>query len=110
MATTDIVLVLTTWPDDDDAAETLARALIDERLAACVNIHGPMLSVYRWKGAVERDTERQIVIKTTRDSVAHVEARVRASHPYDLPEFLVISADGSDAYLEWVRQGCREGD
>jgi periplasmic divalent cation tolerance protein len=105
MATTDIVLVLTTWPDDD-AAEPLARALIDERLAACVNIHGPMISVYRWKGATERETERQVVIKTTRDSLAAVESRVRAAHPYELPELLVISVDGSDAYLEWVRQGC----
>ena len=63
---TDIVLVLTTVADDE-RADWIARALVDERLAACVNLHGPMTSVYRWKGAVERDAERQLVIKTTRD-------------------------------------------
>src|SRR3954464_5198521 len=62
---TDLILILTTMPDDD-RADRLARALIDERLAACVNVHGPMVSSYRWKGAVEREAERQLVIKTTR--------------------------------------------
>ena len=101
---TDIVLILTTVPDDD-RAETLARALVEQRLAACVNVHGPMVSVYRWKGAVERALERQIVIKTTRDRVLEVEERVRALHSYELPEFLVVPLDGgSEAYLGWVRE------
>ena len=101
---TDIVLILTTVPDDD-RAETLARALVEERLAACVNVQGPMVSVYRWKGAVERALERQIVIKTTRDRVLQVEERVRALHSYELPEFLVVPLDGgSEAYLGWVRE------
>src|SRR6185503_13123736 len=105
MTTNDIVLVLTTCPDDDRAA-TLARALVEERLAACVNVHGPMMSVYRWKGAVEREVERQVVIKTTRQLVAAVEARVRALHSYELPEFLVVSVDGgSEAYVDWLISG-----
>jgi periplasmic divalent cation tolerance protein len=98
----DIVLVLTTMPDDD-RADALARTLVEERLAACVNVHGPMRSTYRWKGQVECETERQIVIKTTREQVKKLEKRLGALHPYELPEFLVVGADGgSAAYLDWV--------
>ena len=100
----DIVLILTTFPDDD-RAEALARTLVQERLAACVNLHGPMASFYRWKGAVERDVERQVVIKTTRGRVTAVQSRVLELHKYELPEFLVLSVDdGSDAYLGWIRE------
>jgi periplasmic divalent cation tolerance protein len=99
---TGVILVLTTMPDDD-RADALARTLVDERLAACVNVHGPMTSVYRWKEQVERAPERQLVIKTTRDRLAALEARLRALHPYELPEFLVLSIDeGSRMYLQWV--------
>jgi periplasmic divalent cation tolerance protein len=62
---TDVVLVLSTVPDDE-SAERLARTLVDERLAACVNLHPPLVSIYRWKGQVENSAERQLVIKTTR--------------------------------------------
>ena len=86
---TDIAIVLTTV-GADERAEQLARQLVDERLAACVNVHPPMVSLYRWKGAVERETECQIVIKTTRDRLAALEARLRELHPYELPELVVI--------------------
>jgi periplasmic divalent cation tolerance protein len=99
----ELILILTTMPDDQRADE-LALALVTEGLAACVNVHGPMASTYRWKGAVERDSERQIVIKTTRARVSTIEARLRALHPYELPEFVVIAAESSDAYGEWVHQ------
>ena len=99
---TDLLLVLTTMPDDDRADE-VAKTLVDERLAACVNVHGPMTSLYRWKGAVERDAERQLVIKTTRDRLAPLESRLRALHPYELPEFVVIEATASEAYAAWAR-------
>jgi periplasmic divalent cation tolerance protein len=98
----DILVVLTTMPDDD-RADALARTLVEERLAACVNVHGPMRSTYRWKGQIECDAERQVVIKTTRGQLATLEARLRALHPYELPEFVVITADASDAYGKWVR-------
>ena len=102
MAATDIVLVLTTAPDDE-RAEAWARTLVEERLAACVNVHGPMTSFYRWKGVVERDAERQVVIKTTRERVATLRERLRELHSYELPEFVVLSVeDGSDEYLKWV--------
>lgn len=99
---TQLVLILTTMPDDD-RVETLARTLVDERLAACVNVHRAMVSTYRWKGAVEREDERQVVIKTTRERIPELESRLRALHPYELPEFIVVAGDGgSDAYLDWV--------
>jgi len=97
----DLILILTTMPDDKRADE-LASALVEEKLAACVNVHGPMTSTYRWKGAVERDVERQIVIKTTPQRRDAIEARLRALHPYELPELVVIDARSSDAYGRWV--------
>lgn len=105
---TDIVLILTTLPDDD-RGEALARVLVDERLAACVNLYAPMTSFYRWQGVVDRDIERQVVIKTTRDRVAAVQARIADLRAYALPEFVVLPVvDGSTAYLEWVRAQASE--
>ena len=97
----DLILILTTMPDDD-RADAIARTLVDERLAACVNVCPPMMSTYRWKGAVEREAERQSVIKTARDRRAALEARLRELHPYDLPEFVVIDAGASEGYAAWV--------
>src|SRR5262245_60948472 len=98
----EIVLVLTTVADDD-RADALARTLVDERLAACVNVHGSMRSTYRWKQNVECDDERQLVIKTTRDRLPDLEQRLKALHSYELPEFLVVAVEGgSAAYLDWV--------
>ena len=99
-----VVIALTTLGADTDAA-ALARTLVDERLAACVNVLPMMTSVYRWKGAVEVDREQQLVMKTTEDLVERLEARVRELHPYELPEFLVLRASGGSAhYLDWVRE------
>jgi periplasmic divalent cation tolerance protein len=98
----ELILILTTMPDDDRAAG-LARTLVEERLAACVNVLGPMTSTYRWQGKIEVETERQLVMKTTRANLAGLEDRLRALHPYDLPEFVVIDAAGSKAYAGWVR-------
>jgi periplasmic divalent cation tolerance protein len=103
----DYVIVLTTFPGDMDAAE-FAAVLIREQLAACVNVQGDMLSLYRWQGELQRDTERQVVIKTTRDRLDDLWVRVRELHPYEVPEFLVLPVvDGSDAYLRWMREMTR---
>jgi periplasmic divalent cation tolerance protein len=100
--TTGVVVVLTTVPADHRADE-LARALVDERLAACVNLGAPMRSVYRWRGRIEHAEERQITIKTSRDRVGELERRLKALHPYDTPELLVVEvAGGSREYLAWV--------
>lgn len=96
------VMVLTTLPADADGPG-FARALVDARLAACVNLLAPMESIYRWEGEIEQESERQVVIKTSRDCVAALWDRVRELHPYDIPEFLVLPiVDGNDAYLRWV--------
>ena len=98
------VIVLTTLPAEGDA-ERFATQLVQERLAACVNLLPPMQSVYRWKDAIEKADERQIVIKTTRTRLGDLEARIRQLHPYDVPEFVVLSIDsGSADYLSWLIQ------
>jgi periplasmic divalent cation tolerance protein len=104
---TDAVIVLTTAPDDE-RAEAWARTLVEERLAACVNVHGPMISFYRWKGVVERDAERQLVIKTTRERVIALRVRLTELHSYEVPEFVVLTVDdGSDEYLKWMVEQTR---
>jgi periplasmic divalent cation tolerance protein len=102
----ELILILTTMPDDARADE-LAAALVGEKLAACVNVHGPMMSTYRWKDAVERDAERQVVIKTTRARLPAIESRLRTLHPYELPEFVVIGAGSSEAYRQWAIDASR---
>ena len=100
----DAVLVLTTLAADADAAG-LARTLVEERLAACVNVLPVMTSFYRWKGSLEEEREQQLVIKTAADRVTALAARLRELHPYEVPEFLVLRvAEGSDAYLRWIRE------
>jgi periplasmic divalent cation tolerance protein len=104
-AETDVVIVLTTMPaglGEAAAGDTLARTLVDERLAACVSLLAPMTSVYRWQGEVETAVEQQLVIKTARARVPALETRLRQLHPYDLPELLVLEAGGASAYLAWV--------
>lgn len=103
----DAVLVLTTLPATADTA-AFARTLVEHRLAACVNVLPVMQSTYRWQGSVHRDDERQVVIKTWRDRVAELEARVEALHPYDVPEWLVVeTAAGSETYLAWLKSETR---
>ena len=98
------VIVLTTLPADADGA-AFARDLVEERLAACVNLSAPMESIYRWEGTVETESERQLAIKTSRDCVVALWDRVRELHPYDMPEFLVMPiVDGNDAYLRWIAE------
>ena len=99
------VLVLTTIGADIEPS-LLALRLVEERLAACVNVLPEMESFFRWHGAVERDRERQLVIKTRAACVADLERRLHEMHPYELPEFLVIPiSGGSEAYLRWLTNG-----
>jgi periplasmic divalent cation tolerance protein len=102
----EVVLVLTTFPDDHDpqVLRMLAADLVSAGHAACVSVMGPMESTYRWEGKVAVAVERQLVIKTTGDRVAALHEAVTAAHPYDVPEWLVIPVTGGgDAYLAWVR-------
>jgi periplasmic divalent cation tolerance protein len=103
----DYVLVLTTLPAGHDAA-ALARTLLEERLVACVNVLPAMRSVYRWKGAVEEEDERQVLMKTRRERVPALRIRLRALHPYEVPEFLVVPIlDGGEDYLRWIAESTR---
>jgi periplasmic divalent cation tolerance protein len=96
------LLVLTNLPDRA-AAERLADALIEKRVAACVNILAPCRSVYRWKEAVQHDEEHPVLIKTTEERYAALEAEIRAVHPNELPEIIALPIErGLPAYLDWV--------
>lgn len=102
-----ILLVLTNLPDRA-AAERLADTLIEKRVAACVNILAPCLSVYPWKGAMQRDEEHPMLIKTTVESYPALEAAIRAGHPYELPEIIAVPiTHGLPAYLHWVESETR---
>lgn len=101
---TGAVVVLTTWAAGQDPLP-LARTLVEERLAACVNILPPMQSIYRWQGDVEQAAEHQLVIKTSAARVDALRARLAALHPYELPELLVLPAAGGDErYLRWIEE------
>lgn len=96
------LLVLTNLPDRA-AAERLASALIEKRLAACVNILAPCQSVFRWKNDVQHDEEHPMLIKTTAEQYPALEAAIRAGHPYELPEIIAVPIErGLPAYLDWV--------
>ena len=104
----DVVVVLTTVPTGGKGQE-IAQTLVEERLAACVNVLAPMTSTYRWRGAVERESEHQVIIKTTLNRVPAVQTRLATLHPYEVPEFLVLSvADSSSAYFEWILNETRD--
>lgn len=104
-----IVIALTTFPVDGDV-EAFARALVGERLAACVNVVDGVTSIYRWQDAVQVDRERQLIIKTSADRVDALRERVLALHPYDVPEFLVLPViGGGEAYMTWVEGSTAPG-
>jgi periplasmic divalent cation tolerance protein len=104
MKTAEFAVVLTTLPVNADAG-VLAQQLVEESLAACVNVLPPMVSVYRWKGAIETARERQLLIKTRVANVATLQQRLKELHPYEVPEVLVLPiAGGSNAYLNWLRE------
>ena len=99
---TDALVVLTNLPDAA-SAQALASRLVELRLAACVNILAPCRSVYRWQGAVEDAEEVPLLIKTTAERYAALEAEIRNRHPYELPEIVAVPlVRGLPAYLEWV--------
>jgi periplasmic divalent cation tolerance protein len=99
----EIVLVLTTLPEDFDA-ELLARELVEARLAACVSVLPAQTSTYRWKGAIETQKERQLIIKTAAGRAGGVWKAIRDRHPYEMPEIMELRVSAGDpGYLDWVR-------
>ena len=100
--TVETLLVFTNLPSRE-AAEKMARDLVERRLAACVNLLAPCRSVYRWEGKVQVGEEHPLLIKTTQDRYAALEEVMRASHPYETPEIVAVPVvAGLSAYLEWV--------
>jgi periplasmic divalent cation tolerance protein len=98
----DTVIVLTNLPDRESAMR-LAGALLEKRLAACINVLAECTSVYRWKGAVENAREVPVLIKTRAARYAEVEAAIRGLHPYELPEIVAVPVvRGFEDYLRWV--------
>ena len=99
---TNYIQVVTTTERKEDA-ERIARALVEARLAACVQIVGPITSTYRWKGEIETAEEWQCVAKSREDLFAEIDEAIRELHPYEVPEILALPiVAGSSAYLEWL--------
>jgi periplasmic divalent cation tolerance protein len=99
----DALLILCTCPDAESAA-AIARALVGERLAACVNRMPGLTSVYRWQSEIHEDNEVLLLIKTRRELFERLRARIIELHPYDVPEVIALDvAAGHEPYLEWLR-------
>ena len=101
------IVVLCTCPDEA-AAERICQALVDERLAACVNRMSGIASTYRWQGEVCRADEHLLLIKTTRERFDALRERIVALHPYELPEVIAVDiALGLEPYLDWIARETR---
>ena len=101
---TDKRIVLSTAGSEEEARK-IAQALVERRLAACVNIVGPIHSVYRWQGAVESAPEHLLVIKTTAEAFSRVRDAIRELQSYELPECVMLQIeDGSEGYLRWIAE------
>jgi periplasmic divalent cation tolerance protein len=97
------IQVITTTANKEDAAK-IAAALVEKRLAACVQIVGPVHSIYRWEGKVEQAEEWQCLIKSRQDLFAELEQVIKAIHPYEIPEIIALTiVAGSADYLQWLR-------
>ena len=96
------ILVMTNFPEKKGAV-ALAEALIDQHLAACVNVLSPCTSIYRWQGTVESADEIPVLIKTLRQHYDRVEQLIKMMHPYELPEVIMVPIlNGLPAYLQWI--------
>jgi periplasmic divalent cation tolerance protein len=108
MSAVNTLLVLITAPSADEGAR-LGRALVEERLAACVNIVPGLRSIYRWEGEMQDDAEALLIVKSSPALFEALEARVRELHPYEVPEVLAIPvAAGSAPYLRWLHGEIRD--
>lgn len=95
-------IALTTCPTPEVATQ-LARGIVEQQLAACVNIIPGIQSVYQWQGKVAQDNESLLIMKTQQQQLAALELFIQGHHPYDLPEFITLGIEsGSKAYLDWI--------
>lgn len=99
---TGFIVVLITAPGEEEAA-AMAQALVDDRLAACVNIVRNIRSIYRWQGSVEDENEALMLVKTRRDLFERLRERVKELHSYSVPEIIALPiGEGSEDYLAWI--------
>ncbi|MFH0956470.1 MAG: divalent-cation tolerance protein CutA [Candidatus Aenigmatarchaeota archaeon] len=101
-----LVLALTTFPDSK-SAEKFAQSSLKAGLAACVSIVPGVTSIYRWKGKIEKGSELLLIMKTSKGKVKALEEAVKKGHPYELPEFLSVPAEGSGEYMAWIGKETR---
>ena len=100
-------LQISTTTDSREKADTIASALVESRLAACVQVSGPITSVYRWQGEMEQSEEWLCTAKAKRERFSEVEALIRELHSYDCPEIVATAiAEASDDYLTWLGENC----
>ncbi len=105
----ELVLILVTVPNDA-VADRIAHALVVEQLAACVNVVPGVRSIYKWEGEICNEGELQCLVKTRRSLFPAVRDRVRALHPYQIPEIIALPlVEGHSDYLDWVRANTRSG-
>ncbi len=110
MINQDILVVLSTFPEADTATR-IGRVLVEEALAACVNVVPGIRSIYAWRGAVQDEPEVLMIVKTTSARLPQLRDRLLELHPYDLPEVVALStAGGHDAYFRWVAEATRAPD
>ena len=104
----EILLALSTFPDRETARK-ISRALVSDHLAACANLIPQIESIYFWKGKLETSEECLVIFKLTAGVYKNFQAKLRALHPYDVPEIISFRiSDGLPEYLRWVRDSCRE--
>ena len=101
---TEAIVALSTVGNADDARR-IARALVERRLAACVNVVPGITSIYSWKGGIETDDELLLVIKTRRERLEELRAALVEMHPYEVPELIAVGVEaGNPAYLQWLQE------
>ena len=104
----DALVVYITAPDEDEAAK-IARALVEGKLAACVNIIGDVRSIYSWQGEVEDEKEVLMIVKTRSELFAALQARVKELHSYIVPEIIAMPiVDGSEEYVKWLNEATKQ--
>ena len=102
----EILLALSTFPDAE-TARRIAEQLVTEHFVACANILPGVQSIYHWQGKVEKASETIVFFKTTESCLAAFQAKLKALHPYDVPEIVTVRiSDGLPEYLQWVRENC----
>jgi periplasmic divalent cation tolerance protein len=103
------IIVLVTYGSEEEALK-IANALVEGRLAACVNLTSPVRSIYRWEGKIWDEKEWLLIIKTQKDRFEDLEKKVKSLHSYSVPEIVSLPiVEGSSSYLDWIRENTKSG-